>query len=114
MSDEEKEQKHRTEADEVREILQVVSVEVPKLLDSISKKMYDAQNAESMGKSVAQFYKQLVDAGMDEDRAADLAEKFMMSTSLGGILGQALGGAKDSGIGDAIKSHIKKEIENDD
>ena len=114
MSDEEKREKTRTEADEVREILQVVSIEVPKLLDSISKMMYDTQNAENMGKSVAQFYKQLVDAGMDEKRASDLAEKFMMSTSLGGILGQALGGAKDSGIGDAIKSHIKKEIENGD
>jgi hypothetical protein len=114
MSDDDEKGKHRTDADEVREILEVVSVEIPKLLDSISKMIYDTQNAENMGKSVALFYKQLVDAGMDPDKAADLAEKFMMSTSIGGIIGQAVGGGKDSDIGRAIKNKIKKEIEDDD
>ena len=114
MSDEDKKHKDRTDADEVREILQVVSVEIPKLLEGISKMMYDQQNAENMGKSVAQFYKSLVDAGMDPDKAAELTEKFMSSTSIGGIIGQALGGGKDSEIGQAIKSKIKKEIEDDD
>jgi hypothetical protein len=113
MSDDEK-GKHRTDADEVREILQVVSVEIPKLLDTISKMIYDTQNAENMGKSVALFYKQLVDAGMDPDKAADMAETFMMSTSIGGIIGQAVSGGKDSDIGRVIKNKIKKEIEDDD
>jgi len=114
MSDDDEKRKHRTDADEVREILEVVSVEIPKLLDSISKMIYDTQNAENMGKSVALFYKQLVDAGMDPDKAADMAETFMMSTSIGGIIGQAVGGGKDSDIGRVIKNKIKKEIEDDD
>jgi hypothetical protein len=113
MSDDEK-GKHRTDADEVKEILEVVSVEIPKLLDSISKLIYDTQNAENMGKSVALFYKQLVDAGMDPDKAADMAETFMMSTSIGGIIGQVVGSGKDSDIGRVIKNKIKKEIEDDD
>ena len=112
--EDDKKEKQRTEADEVREILQVVSVEVPKLLESISKTIYDTQNAEAMGKSVAQFYKQLVEAGMDEAKAADLTEKYMSSASLGGILGQAFAGAKGAGIGDVIKDKIKKEMEDDD
>lgn len=114
MSDDDKKDKHMTEAEEVKEILEAISAEIPKLLESISKIMYDAQNAENMGKSVAQFYKQLVEAGMDETKAAELAEKFMTSTSIGGIIGQALGGGKDSEIGRAIKNKIKKEIEDDE
>jgi len=114
MSCDEEKGKHRTDAAEVKEILEVVSVEIPKLLDSISKLIYDTQNAENMGKSVALFYKQLVDAGMPPQKAADLAEKFMMSTSIGGIIGQAIGGAKGSDIGNVIKDKIKKEIEDDD
>ncbi|UCE44692.1 MAG: hypothetical protein JSU93_04580 [Methanobacteriota archaeon] len=112
--DDDKKEKHRTDADEVREILEVVSVEIPKLLESLSKQMYDPSNAENMGKSLAQFYKQLVDAGMDEAKAAQLTEKYMTSTSIGGIIGQALSGGKDSDIGKAIKDKIKKEIEDDD
>ncbi len=113
MSDDDRKEKHMTDAEEVKEILQVVSVEIPKLLENISKMMYDTQNAENMGKSVAQFYSQLVEAGMDKDKAAQLTEKFMMSTSIGGIIGQALGG-KDSAIGTAIKDKIKKEVDDDE
>ena len=112
MSDEGK--KEQTDAEELKEVLQVVSTEIPKLLEGITKMMYDTQNAENLGKSVAQFYKQLVDAGMDPKKAAELTEKFMSNMSIGGIIGQALGSASESGIGESIKNHIKKEIEEDD
>ncbi len=113
MSDEECDE-HGTDAQEVKEILQVISTEIPKLLDSVSKMIYNKENAENMGRSVALFYKQLIEAGMDEDKAADLTEKFMMSTSIGGIIGHAIGAGKESGIGQTIKDKIKKEIEEDD
>lgn len=113
MSDDKNEKHHMTDAEEVKEILQVVSVEIPKLLENISKIMYDTQNSENIGKSVAQFYKQLVEAGMDKDKAAQLTERFMMSTSIGSIIGQALSG-NDSEIGAAIKDKIKKEVDDDD
>jgi uncharacterized protein (UPF0254 family) len=111
MSDEGKEQ---TDAEELKEILQVVSTEIPKLLEGITKMMYDTQNAENLGKSVAKFYKELVDAGMEQAKAAELTEKFMSNMSIGGIIGQALGKGAESGIGESIKSHIKKEMEDDD
>lgn len=111
MSHEEKDQ---TDAEELKEILQVVSTEIPKLLEGITKMMYDSQNAENLGKSVAQFYKQLIEAGMEPAKAAELTEKFMSNMSIGGIIGQALGSGGESGIGESIKNHIKKEMEDDD
>ncbi|UCE91666.1 MAG: hypothetical protein JSV90_00455 [Methanobacteriota archaeon] len=112
MSDEDK--KEHTDAEELKEVLQVVSTEIPKLLEGITKMMYDTQNAENLGKSVSKFYKELVDAGMDPNKAAELTEKFMANMSIGGIIGQALGSASHSDIGESIKNKIKKEMMNDD
>jgi hypothetical protein len=51
---------------------------------------------------------------MEQAKAAELTEKFMSNMSIGGIIGQALGKGAESGIGESIKSHIKKEMEDDD
>ena len=57
------EEKH--DAQEVKEILGVVSTEIPKLLEAISSSMYSKENAENLAKSVASFYKSMKEAGMD-------------------------------------------------
>jgi hypothetical protein len=110
MSDEEKKKEkkddfdvnefmsNKNDAREVREILEVVSTEIPKLLDSISKTLYNPQNAESLGKSVAQFYKQMTEAGMDEKLAYDLTQKFMANFSMGSMISEMLGGAIKQGV----------------
>jgi len=110
MSDEEKKEKkkddfdvnefmsNKNDAREVKEILEVVSTEIPKLLDSISKTLYNPQNAESLGKSVAQFYKQMTEAGMDEKQAYDLTQKFMANFSMGSMISEMLGGAIKQGV----------------
>ncbi|MBU1158576.1 MAG: hypothetical protein KKE24_04475 [Candidatus Thermoplasmatota archaeon] len=77
---------------EIKELLQVVGTEIPKLVESIMKTMYNAENAESMAKGVAQFYKSMKDAGMDEKQAYDLTQQFMASFSLGGIISKAVAG----------------------
>jgi hypothetical protein len=104
----------KTDAEELKEILSVVSTEIPKLVEGITKMMYDNEHAEKMAKSVAQFYKELVAAGMKPEMAYDLTSKYMANMSMGGIISQAMGHADKSEIGDAIKQKIKKEIENDD
>jgi len=86
------EEKH--DAQEVKEILQVVSTEIPKLLESITNMMNKAENAENLGKSLAIFYKQLKDAGMDDKQAFELTQKYMASFSIGGMIGQVMGNAK--------------------
>lgn len=88
------------DAEEVKAILGVVSTEIPKLLDSISKTLYNPQNAESLGKSVAQFYKQMRDAGMDEKQAYEMTQNFMKNFSMGSMISDMLGGAIKQGMKD--------------
>jgi hypothetical protein len=88
------------DAEEVKAILGVVYTEIPKLLDSISKTLYNPQNAESLGKSVAQFYKQMRDAGMDEKQAYEMTQKFMANFSMGSMISDMLGGAIKKGMKD--------------
>jgi len=121
MSDEEKKEKkkddfdvnefmsNKNDAREVKEILEVVSTEIPKLLDSISKTLYNPQNAESLGKSVAQFYKQMREAGMEEKQAYDMTQKFMANFSMGSMISDMLGGAIKQGV-----KHGDKDDEDDD
>ena len=103
----------RTDAEELKEILGVVSTEIPKLVEGITKLMYDDEHAEKMAKSVAQFYKELIAAGMKPEMAYDLTSKYMSNMSMGGIISQAMGHGGKSEVGDAIRQKIKKEIEND-
>ena len=81
------------DAKELKEILGVVSTEIPKLLESISNMIYNKDNAENFGKSVAAFYKQMVDSGMDQKQAFELTQKYMTNFSMGGMLSQVIGGA---------------------
>ena len=84
------------DAEEIKEIMQVMSTEIPKLLVSISDTMYKTENAEKFGKSIAIFYKQMRDAGMSEKQAFEMTEQYMNNFSLGGMISNALGGKKIS------------------
>ena len=84
----------KVNAQEVKEIMQVISVEVPKLLEAITNAIYDAKNAENFGKAVAEFYKQMKAAGMDDKQAYELTQKYMTNFSLGGMVGQVFSGHK--------------------
>ncbi len=96
------------DAEKLKEILAVVSTEIPKLVEAITKTMYNEENAESMAKSVAQFYKSMKDAGMDESQAYDLTKQFMSSFSVGGLISKAFEGGR--GGEDEIEKEIKKRI----
>lgn len=111
MSDE---KKH--DAEEIKEILGVVSTEIPKLLESISTMLYKKENAEQFGMSVAQFYKQMKDAGMDEKQAYELTQEFMDNFSIGGMLGTIMRGQPwkngDRGeTGQRVKRRMDEEDE---
>ena len=104
------------DAQEVKEILGVVSTEIPKLLDSISNTIYNADKAQEFGKSVAAFFKQMKDAGMDDKQAYELTEKFMANFSMGGMISNIFSGlvGGDDEIGKKINEKIKKKLDEDD
>ncbi len=92
------EEKH--DAQEVKEILQVVSTEIPKLLESISNMLYKTENAEALAKSISEFYKQMKAAGMDDKQAFEMTQQYMKSFSLGGIISSAIAGGVSRNAGE--------------
>lgn len=104
------------DAEKFKEILAVVSTEIPKLVEAITKTMYNQENAENMAKSVAQFYKSMKDAGMEEEQAYALTAQFMSSFSVGGLISKAIEGGRgcDDDIEKEIKKRIKLKLEKDD
>ncbi len=103
--------------DKLREVLSVVSTEIPKLLDAISKTIYSPENAERLGEQTAAFYKKLKDAGMNDEQAAKLTEAFMANFSIGKVIEQVIpsmghhhGEADDDEIEKMIKERMKEKI----
>jgi hypothetical protein len=67
--------------EDIKEILDVVAEKIPDLLEKLSDILYSQENAVKYGDAVATFYKRLIDAGMDQDQAFTLTEKYMSSLS---------------------------------
>jgi len=81
------------DAEQLKEIFGVLTDSVPKLLDSVTKVLYGAQEGTKFGESVAAFYKALRDAGMSNDQAFELTKDYMANLSLGGMLKNIVSGA---------------------
>jgi len=95
--------------DKLKEVLGVVSTEIPKILDAISKTIYSPENAERLGEQTAAFYKKLREAGMSDEQAAKLTEAFMANFSIGKVVEQVLG--HDHDTDDEIEKAIREKIE---
>ena len=91
---------------DISEILKVVGTEIPKLLESISNSLIGSESGEKYGATIAEFYKKLKDAGMDDKQAFEMAKEFMSNVSLGGIIKDMMGGMMS---GKGRPSHHKDE-----
>ena len=89
----------KDDPEEIREILQVVSTEVPALVKNIFTSLYDPEIAENFGKGVGALYKQLKEQGLPEDMIKEIVMNFSESFN---IIGKAL----DS---DMIKQAVAKD-----
>jgi len=103
----------------IKEILGVVSSEVPGLLKSILSTVFSEDAGRNMGKAAAAYYKELKDGGLPEQVAVKMTEEYMRTfTSLGKMLGSATRGGwshdEDDEIGRRIKEKIKKKIDEDE
>ena len=66
------------EAKEIGEILSVVRSEIPGLVRDLMDTIYSPESAEKMAKSVATFYRTLVDSGIEEKEAMEMAKGFVI------------------------------------
>ncbi|MFQ5910125.1 MAG: hypothetical protein ACE5IJ_05310 [Thermoplasmata archaeon] len=105
------------DAEEVKEILEVVSEKIPALLNSLTDVLYGKDQAAKYAQAVAGFYKTLKESGMTDDQAFSLTQAYMSSLNLPGMIGDAISGKKmevhagdDDDIGIEIETAIKKKV----
>ncbi|MDR7855615.1 hypothetical protein [Tissierella sp.] len=67
------------DAKEIGEILDAVSDKVPKLISGIMGTLYSAEAGKNMGQAVGSLYKELLESGIPQDVALDMAKNYMLS-----------------------------------
>lgn len=99
----------KKEAEEVQEILGVVSKEIPALIKGIIGSVFSEEAGTNMGRAAAAFYKELKEGGMPEETAVRMTENYMgVFTSLGDVLKGVGLGKKGKHAGKEIKEVAEK------
>jgi hypothetical protein len=108
----ERERKHANlDPENVKEILGVVSSEIPALIKSILSSVFSEEAGRNMGKAAAAYYKELKSGGLPEQIAVKMTEEYMRTfTSLGDMLKNAGRGRWGHDEGDEIGKQIKENI----
>lgn len=111
MSEEKKMRKEEKEdIEELREVLGVVSKEVPGLIKGIIASVFSEEAGKDMGKAAAAFYKELKEAGMPEETAVKMTENYIsVFTSFGDVIKKAVGG-KNARMGEELGEEISRKI----
>ncbi|RLI21329.1 hypothetical protein DRO54_04000 [Candidatus Bathyarchaeota archaeon] len=103
--EEEKRKTKGEEAEEVKEILSVVSKEIPALIKGIIASVFSEEAGRNMGKAAAAFYKELKESGMPDEVAIKMTENYIsVFTSLGDLMKKFTSGKEKS-------TKLEKEIE---
>ncbi|OPY34155.1 MAG: hypothetical protein A4E32_00425 [Methanomassiliicoccales archaeon PtaU1.Bin124] len=97
------------DVEDMRQIFSILSEQLPRLLESVTKVLYNAQEGEKFGASVAGFYKSLKAAGMSNQEAFELTKEYMSSLSLGGLLKMVAGGNRVDVNEQGVKVRVCKE-----
>jgi hypothetical protein len=109
MIEGEKGRKER-DVEELKEVLSVVSKEIPNLLKTIIGSVFSEEAGRDMGKAAAAFYKELKEAGMPEETAVRMTENYIsVFTSLSDVMKRTVGGER-RGRGEDIDEEISRKI----
>ncbi|MGA2308074.1 MAG: hypothetical protein ABSG57_00825 [Candidatus Bathyarchaeia archaeon] len=109
VDDERKDRK--MDPENIKEILSVVSSEVPTLIKSLLASVFSEEAGRNMGKAAAAYYKELKNGGLPEQVAVKLTEDYMRTfTSIGDMLRSSGGGRHGERSGENIGEEIEKRI----
>jgi len=64
---------------EIGELLDQVSNKVPKLIDSLMGSLFSAEAGKKMGQAVGSLYKELLEAGIPQEEALQMAKDYMLT-----------------------------------
>lgn len=70
----------------MRKPFEILTKQVPRLMESITKVLYGTKEGERFGQSATAFYKSLRAAGMTNHEAIELMKEYMSTLSFGGLL----------------------------
>ena len=92
MSQEERKDK-RMDPENIKELLSVVSTEIPTMIKSIVGTVFSEEAGRNMGKAAAAYYKELKAGGLPDEVAVKLTQEYMQTfTSLGSLIRHGGGG----------------------
>jgi len=104
----------KKDVEELKEVLGVVSKEVPALIKGIIGSLFSEESGRDIGKAAAAFYKELKEAGIPEETAVRMTENYVSAfTSLGDLMKKAVSGERrmhGEDIGDEISRKIKEKM----
>jgi len=107
-------EKEKEDVEELKEVLSVVSKEVPNLIKSIIASVFSEEAGRDMGKAAAAFYKELKEAGIPEEIAVKMTENYVSGfTSLGDVMKKAVSGKKvgeEEKLGKEISEEVSRKI----
>jgi hypothetical protein len=104
----ERERKHERRFEEnpenIKEILNIVSSEVPALVKNLLGSVFSEEAGRNMGKAAAAYYKEMKAGGLPEQVAVKLTEDYMRTfSSIGDML-------RSGGRGDDIGKEVGRKI----
>lgn len=77
----------KMDAENVKQLLEAVSSEVPTMIKSILTSVFSEEAGRNMGKAAAAYYKELKAGGLPDEVAVKLTEEYMRTfTSIGDML----------------------------
>lgn len=112
MPEGKKTSKASADAEEVREILSVVSEKVPALIKGLMSSVFSADSAKEMGKAAATYYSELKAGGIPDDVAVQMTKEYIGTFSKISDFIKTAGGRHedDENIGRDIQVAVRKRI----
>jgi len=109
VDDEKKREKESPES--IKEILNVVSSEVPALIRNILASVFSEEAGRTMGKAAAAYYKELKNGGLPDQMAVKLTEDYMRTfTSLGDMLRSVGRESRSEKAAEDIDEEIERKV----
>jgi len=81
--------------EKIKEILDVVAEKIPGLLRELSSLLYSPKSAKQYAEAAATFYKQLKEAGMNDQQAFELTSQYLSTLNIGNMIGKFGKGGND-------------------
>ncbi len=104
-----RERRHEESPENIKEILNVVSSEVPALVKNLLGSVFSEEAGRNMGKAAAAYYKEMKAGGLPEQVAVKLTEDYMRTfSSIGDMLRS--GGGKGDDIGREVERKIREKM----